>query len=755
MINTEDFYRFLVRNHIDFFTGVPDSLLESICHCIHTNTDSNKHIIAANEGNAIALAVGYYLSSKKTPFVYMQNSGFGNAINPLLSLASGDVYSIPMIIFVGWRGEPGSKDEPQHKLQGQIMSDLLRACRIKNDVLPQNIKDAQDKIIKAIDIVKSNLEPFVFLVKKDTFTHYSSILRRDNIYSLSRQDAIKIICNQLSDDDIVLGSTGKISREIYQHRVKLYHSSKMDWLNVGAMGHVSQIALLVAMNNPSRRVICLDGDGSILMHLGGLSILASKKTKNLKHFVLNNGCHESVGGQPTVGFDIDIVSLSKSVGYEFSQRLSSEKEVLLHINDILNNDLLSLTEVRVANQSNKNLMRPNNDFMKHRNSFINYNLNYKYNLKREVIGNGVLDELDRMIAFYNARNIFIITGQASFDKNFKHRFRSIEKKYNVSFFNDFCSNFDDKILLKAIDKFNSASYDIIIAIGGGTVMDMAKMIRVFFNKHISISELLDKKTSKSLVNKHKLIVIPTTSGSGSENTQFSVLYKNNTKYSIEHESMIPDHVILDHNLKYHVNKKNAISSGLDAFCQSIESLWSINSTKESRAHAIYAIKLCLKYLVKSINTDDNVAKDKMSLSSFFAGKAINISKTTIAHALSYSITKNYNIPHGMSVASTIIELMKHNLVLNSKSKLLDTRGWEYYNNIISIFFEIFNASNIEEICDTMGSIFSKLEFYKYVACDIDINLIAESTNKSRFKNNPLYVNDGVLKLILQNSFGFK
>ena len=748
MIETEIFYQFLIKQGINFFTGVPDSLLKELCYCIQKNTSDAQHIIASNEGNAIALATGHYLSYKQLPIVYMQNSGFGNAINPLLSLTSNAVYAIPMVIFVGWRGEPNIQDEPQHMLQGKIMINLLESCQIKYDILPQDIEQAQKKIISAIDHIISHPEPFVFLIKKNTFSKYESEYSITNNYKLSRSEVIKIISNQLSDDDILLGSTGKISREIYQCREKLYSSLKMDFLNIGAMGHLNQIALMLAINHPDRRVVCLEGDGSMLMHLGGLAILGSKKPKNLKHFILNNGCHESVGGQPTVCFDINITGIAKNIGYENTNLLTSKNDILYNIHDILNNEKLSLTEIRVGIESSKELMRPNNNFTKHKNRFMNYSMNY---LKREFIGRNIFEKLNDILAYYKTKNIFIFTGKSSFEKQFKSLFLKMEKEYNIFYYNDFNSNFDTTTLLKAINAFSKNNCDIIIAIGGGSVMDMAKMVRLFANNSVTISELLDKKIDKLILNKQKLIVIPTTSGSGSENTKFSVLYKNEKKFSIEHDSMLPDHVILDHSLKYSIDTKNAIASGLDSFCQAIESLWAIHSDDQSKSYAIYAIQLILKYLITSINQDNIEAKDKVSLASFYAGKAINISKTTISHALSYPITKYYNIPHGISVAITIIELLKYNLSFENKSNLLDLRGVEYYNNIIKTFFKIFGVKDVTQLCNKVKCIFSSLKIYNYISCDFDVSLIVKAINQNRLKNNPLKVDNETLRKFIIES----
>ena len=315
MIQTKEFYESLDQNGIDFYTGVPDSLLKDICSYISDNATVEKHVISANEGGAVALATGYYLATSKLPLVYMQNSGFGNTINPLLSLADPKVYSIPMLLLIGWRGEPGVKDEPQHVKQGEVSETLLKALDIPHVIISNQTLDI-DKIIKdSVEHAKTNNTPFAILVKKGTFEPYSLKNKLKTNFDLTREQAIIKSTELLYDSDIVVATTGKTSRELFEFRSRNNQGHHRDFLTVGGMGHANQIALGIALAKPEKTVYCFDGDGAVLMHTGSLGIVGDLKIENFKHIIFNNGAHDSVGGQPTIGFDIDFGKIAKSFNY--------------------------------------------------------------------------------------------------------------------------------------------------------------------------------------------------------------------------------------------------------------------------------------------------------------------------------------------------------------------------------------------------------------------------------------------------------
>jgi phosphonopyruvate decarboxylase len=372
MIKPQVFFNQLIESDIDFFAGVPDSLLSDICAYIADNVSPIKHIIAANEGNAIANAVGYNLASGKIPFVYLQNSGFGNIINPILSIADDKVYSIPMIILMGWRGEPGVKDEPQHLRQGEVNEALLNAIQLPYAIISES-SDSEIVIKHAISTARKYSKPYVILVRKDTFEQYR--LKNDTItsYPLKREDAIKLIVENLKGDDIVVSTTGKTSRELFEYREKLGHKHDQDFLTVGGMGHTSSIALGIAIEKKDRRVYCIDGDGSLIMHMGSLAINGlSKDLYNFKHIVINNGAHDSVGGQPTLGFHIDMITIAKACGYTYATSVESIDSISQSLEDLANHKGRGFLEIKVNKGARENLGRPTTTPLENKIAFTNF-----------------------------------------------------------------------------------------------------------------------------------------------------------------------------------------------------------------------------------------------------------------------------------------------------------------------------------------------------------------------------------------------
>ena len=302
MIENALFFEYLKKIDINFYTGVPDSLLKDFCGYISQNVTGENHVITANEGSSIALATGYHLATNKVPFVYMQNSGIGNAINPLLSLSSKEVYGIPMLIMIGWRGEPGVKDEPQHLKQGRIQEALLKALEIPYEILSSSDSISfNEKLDKLKKLTVSENCPVVLLVKKNTFKEHKYPSENYMHSEFNRESVLKTILKNIPYNSVIISTTGKTSREIYELREELKHSHECDFLTVGSMGHSSQIALGISSFKKDRTIICIDGDGSAIMHLGAFTNNGNSGNINFKHILLNNGAHESVGGQPTMG----------------------------------------------------------------------------------------------------------------------------------------------------------------------------------------------------------------------------------------------------------------------------------------------------------------------------------------------------------------------------------------------------------------------------------------------------------------------
>lgn len=347
----------LQRNGIGFYAGVPDSLLKEFLGYLADHA-AGRHVIAANEGAAVALAVGHYLATGRPALVYMQNSGLGNAINPLVSLADQAVYSIPMLLLIGWRGEPGTKDEPQHQAQGQITPELLQLLKIPHVVLDADVADVEAMVAQACDTARRNGNPSAILVRKGAFESYESCNSVPAEHPLTREGAIRVVLGALGPDGVLVSTTGKTSREVFECREALGMGHDGDFLTIGSMGHASQIALGIALRRPDRQVYCLDGDGSVLMHMGSLAVIGSEAPPNYKHILLNNGAHDSVGGQPTAGFRIDFCAIARACGYPTVLYAREPEEVGRAMERLNNAEGPAFLEIRVNKGARKNLGRP-------------------------------------------------------------------------------------------------------------------------------------------------------------------------------------------------------------------------------------------------------------------------------------------------------------------------------------------------------------------------------------------------------------
>ncbi len=370
MVKCKEFYDLLIEKKIGFFTGVPDSLLKDFCAYIMDN--SEKHIITANEGGSIALAAGYYLSTGNIPLVYMQNSGWGNAINPLTSLVDPNVYSIPMLLLVGWRGGPGIKDEPQHIRKGRITIPLLDAVGVPYSILPDSLEELKMVLENALYHMKNKNAPYALIVKKGIFEKYELKNKLGTFYDLNREEALKLVVNELNSQDIIISTTGMLSRELFEYREFLKQGHEKDFLTVGSMGHSSKIALGIALNKSERNVYCLDGDGAVIMHMGALAIIGQKKPKNFKHIIFNNGAHDSVGGQPTAGFDIDFPAIAKACGYKTTLKVEKKNEVKEKMNLLKSSEGPAILEIRINKGSRKDLGRPTTTPIENKEKFMGY-----------------------------------------------------------------------------------------------------------------------------------------------------------------------------------------------------------------------------------------------------------------------------------------------------------------------------------------------------------------------------------------------
>jgi len=350
MIDTKAFYDYMLKKELDFFAGVPDSLLQNLCACIKENSTEDHNIIAANEGNAIGLACGYHIATGRFGVVYMQNSGLGNTVNPLLSLADEDVYRIPMLLIIGWRGEPGVKDEPQHVTQGKLTIPLLETMGINYQILDENY---ETQLNDCCSYMKKTGKPTALIVKKGSFFNYETEKAKEQ-FQLKREAALEIIIDNIEKDSFVVSTTGKTSREIFEIRERRREDHSRDFLTVGSMGHTSSIALGMSIGT-KKDIYCIDGDGSFIMHMGGLGIAAQNAQNNFKYILINNGAHESVGGQPTVGFEIDIRKILQAMGFDSVKEVSDACKIEEAIKEMKGRDALIIS---VSQGSRGDLGRP-------------------------------------------------------------------------------------------------------------------------------------------------------------------------------------------------------------------------------------------------------------------------------------------------------------------------------------------------------------------------------------------------------------
>ena len=372
MIRPQYFYDTLKSYGIDFYTGVPDSLLKSLCAYLTENSESTKNIIAANEGGAIGLAAGHYLATKEIPVVYMQNSGIGNAVNPLLSLADEDVYRIPILLIVGWRGEPNIHDEPQHVKQGKITIPLFDTMGIKNEILATEEQDINEQIKRAVDYMQEKQTPYALIVKKGTFEKYKLLEKLEKHLELEREKAVQLVASDLDDNSVVVSTTGKISRELFEYREMKGENHEHDFLTVGSMGHSSQIALGIALAQKDRKVYCFDGDGAVIMHMGSLGIVGNLAPENFYHILFNNGAHDTVGGQPTIGFNINFIQIAHHLGYKSVISVDNENALQSILHSLDTYEAPVFLEIKVRKGSRDDLGRPTTTPIQNKQSLMDF-----------------------------------------------------------------------------------------------------------------------------------------------------------------------------------------------------------------------------------------------------------------------------------------------------------------------------------------------------------------------------------------------
>jgi phosphonopyruvate decarboxylase len=371
MIHCQDFVDWLVALGVDFYAGVPDSLLKPVCFYLADHA-GDKHVVAANEGGAVALACGYHLATGKVPLVYLQNSGQGNTINPLLSLADRDVYSIPLLLLIGWRGEPGTKDEPQHVKQGKVTVSLLEAMDIPHRVLAPEPEAARRCVDELLAIAAAESRPVALLVRKDTFEPYKPTAQAAGDFEMTREQAIEAVVADLGETDAIVSTTGKPSRELYECRDRAGQGHQREFLTVGSMGHASQIAMGIALAQPDRQVFCLDGDGAMLMHMGGAAIVGAAGVANFKHIILNNGVHDSVGGMATAGLQVSFTEIVKACGYTEACRVERHEDLSAKVAQLRSAKGPAMLEIMVQKGARTDLGRPKTSPIENKTAFTEF-----------------------------------------------------------------------------------------------------------------------------------------------------------------------------------------------------------------------------------------------------------------------------------------------------------------------------------------------------------------------------------------------
>ncbi len=372
MITCQGLEKALKTNGFQFFTGVPDSTFKDWLLFLEEPKHSFQHVLACNETSSIAIAAGYHLATGDFPIVYMQNSGLGNTVNPLTSLADQEVYSIPMVLFIGWRGEPGKKDEPQHKKMGRVMNALLDSLEIPHQVLP----DEENELEQFWAGVKKSLQdrqgPHAVIIPKGIFSSFSPSVKKETPWTLVREDAIKLIVDRLSGQEAIVSTTGKVSRELYEYRSQLEQGHQNDFYTVGSLGCASSIAVGIAYAKPQQKVLVFDADGSALMHLGSWSTVGHYKFPQLKHIVFDNEAHESTGGQTTHSGNVDFVAIAEKCGYAKAQVVSSREELEACLGNFLEGVGPELLVIKVKKGSRPNLGRPTTTPIENKVGFMNF-----------------------------------------------------------------------------------------------------------------------------------------------------------------------------------------------------------------------------------------------------------------------------------------------------------------------------------------------------------------------------------------------
>lgn len=720
-MRAQSFIQTLKRHGIDTCYGVPDSLLKSFCAYVADHPQEVRNLTAANEGNAIGLACGHYLATGRPALVYMQNSGQGNTVNPLLSLMDEAVYRIPVLLLIGWRGEPGVKDEPQHAKQGQVTLSLLETMGIEYTILSDDDAEATQQIQTACSYLKQHSKPYALIAKKNTFETYKLQQPAPHLTDLSREQAIHTVVGHASHDDIFIATTGHISRELYEYRTACNQSHGSDFLTVGGMGHASSIALGIALKRPERRVICMDGDGAFLMHMGAAAIIGNASATNLRHVIFNNSAHDSVGGQPTVAGTINIEKITIGCGYKAYFKAHSEAELHELMPTFLSTPGPAMLEVCVSCGARSDLGRPKEKPAENKQSFMHF-----AEEGQAYVYPGAVNELQNIIKQRQWQKLLVFSTKSRL-KSLGEQFATLTSDCQTDFYTDITPNPEAKDVTTACNTI-VGNYDAIIALGGGSVIDFAKLYRAATDNNIDLEDYF--RSPGTIIRKTPLVAIPTTAGTGSEATRFAVVYINGEKYSLDAAAVTPDYALADANLLSGSPQYLKASCGMDALAQAIEGYWACGATTDSDNNALEAIRLCCSSLREFVSSESPKAKEEMMKASYLAGKCISVTRTTAAHALSYKFTQFYGIPHGHAVALSLPGLTElhykaakpESLLQKKMCNLISLLGADAHN-IRKWFHKLYDAIGLQYQLSDMGI--------------TSTDAIVNGVNVERLSNNPL------------------
>ena len=706
-MKADSFLNIIRSTGIDFFTGVPDSLLRPFITAIEEFILPEYHIPALNEGQAAAIAQGIFLQTGKPAVVYMQNSGLCNALNPLISMSASQVYGLPAVLIIGWRGKPGTEDEPQHRLQGAATEQLLKDADIPYMILSPEMEIDQYRIESLIFESSLQQRPSAFLIEKGTFSGKAKCSTRNN-YPLKRKDIIKLIAEKY--DKPVIATTGHTSRELFTVRGELGQPHNSDFLSVGGMGHLFSIA--TGLNAAGcRDLLCLDGDGAFLMHSGSLSLLRNKRSGIIRHIVFDNEAHLSVGGFPTISKKVKICDIAAAAGYKFCKILAQPSEMHL-LDEFFKFNGDAFLQIKVNDMPVDSLPRPGRDITGFKYEFMNYITG-----SQQLFLGDIKKNLSLIIDKEKIKRVLLVT------RSMRNRLECALSGININLkqFSSYTPNPDMGSLSEAMETLESEQFDAVIAMGGGSAIDSAKIIR------------------SSLFPDSILIAVPTTCGSGAEATPFAVAYSDKVKISVETSE--PDYVILDSTILAETPMSVLNAPIIDAVIQGIESLWAVSATAASRHSACRALGLLVPEIQHYV-TGHSMNFTQLHLGAYLAGRAIAESKTTACHALSYGLTAEYGLKHGEAVA----------LLLPGIIKVAYENRDDTLNRTLLLVFNIFGTSCLDEFLDQYNQMCSALNLRSTIKEPFLPDNLLSKISIERLNNHPVTLDKQTILNIYQELF---